>query len=698
MMRLALQSLVLGIAFTAAALPAKTVDRRPLFTQALNQLAYHIYTYATETEANDGTALTTQEQAMMRELYQIATKQSRAQYWRDQNQWSQNPEMDFRLSFRDEQGYFRLDDPGQPVRTAVTTNDPRGDVLVNTKLINDPANLISYLDAVQLLVHEIGHKIGQGKNQEAIDAFAAKLRKHLESHVRKIDLRPGVSLTFVSGALVDSDRLLPEFAGRGVAAFVETEKAVTDVSAEFAQYFRSQTRLSVVGNWAQDGMGRMTALSIRDVQVLDDAPGGKLRVRAMIDRQETLIDKGSGSSFLASQHTNGYRKTKDYHELDLTVRKDNGLPAGVVFRRRYPVNTDAQIKDLVLRDLPESRVEVTGRLDGLQAKSLRLMLEIGSDHIEIEGKLVEGSTDRYRFEWKWPDAIEQKSVRVRSFVVNQEQIVYAAEGREIDLSSRAREIDRMKLESVRVKTPFGYTRLNDKARVAPGEFTIRLVFNSKEPLKEIRLGWGRTYQLYDPSRYANNPPMNWDDRVAAPRYMHGDNPEAYRSDYEVVHYTADEFTQTRDGDRIIVDLPLKDELKSLRSYTRPTYTYHMGGAFGMNMNMTRETIVGDDIGERYITHLSATNESLQRLGIQTKFRYKIDRDAQLTEKQVREKEQKRFQDYWNSFDHGLLNDAGAAPKVKAKGSRKKSAEKTPWVFGTEPEPAPVSCGKVFGGG
>ena len=119
-----------------------------------------------------------------------------------------------KLRFSNQQQDFILKE-GEPPRTAKMS----GDIWFNLNIINAPGSKFSLLDAYQILYHEFGHLIleSEGKDQDAIDRVAAKMRKHLQSSVREIDVTPTVRLT---------THLLPQLLYNGMSVDFQPEPIV----------------------------------------------------------------------------------------------------------------------------------------------------------------------------------------------------------------------------------------------------------------------------------------------------------------------------------------------------------------------------------------------------------------------------------------------------------------------------------------
>lgn len=68
---------------------------------------------------------------------------------------------------------------GKPERSAKTNSDWATPIVFNKNILNNINSQIGLLDILQILVHELGHKLGDKKNQTAIDQLSAKLKSFL---------------------------------------------------------------------------------------------------------------------------------------------------------------------------------------------------------------------------------------------------------------------------------------------------------------------------------------------------------------------------------------------------------------------------------------------------------------------------------------------------------------------------------------
>lgn len=82
-------------------------------------------------------------------------------------------------TFSDNPQDFILKD-GKPERAAKTTQNWSDPIIFNRRMINSIEREPSFLDVISILFHEMGHKLGDKKNQDAIDSISAKMKDYLK--------------------------------------------------------------------------------------------------------------------------------------------------------------------------------------------------------------------------------------------------------------------------------------------------------------------------------------------------------------------------------------------------------------------------------------------------------------------------------------------------------------------------------------
>lgn len=94
------------------------------------------------------------------------------------------------LKFSSDAGEFRLN-PDEPERSAVTTERLADPILINLRLLNSASREPSYKSMLQLMIHELGHKIGPSKVQSVVDALAVKIMTFADPYLLSTELKGG---------------------------------------------------------------------------------------------------------------------------------------------------------------------------------------------------------------------------------------------------------------------------------------------------------------------------------------------------------------------------------------------------------------------------------------------------------------------------------------------------------------------------
>lgn len=101
-----------------------------------------------------------------------------------------------RLIFSNDQSLFKLSDD-QPIRTAVTSSNPEDPIYINLDVINSNKSHFNFVDVLQTLIHEYGHKTTP-KIQSVVDSVAAKIRNFVAGYETKIRTPSGEVLTSIT--------------------------------------------------------------------------------------------------------------------------------------------------------------------------------------------------------------------------------------------------------------------------------------------------------------------------------------------------------------------------------------------------------------------------------------------------------------------------------------------------------------------
>lgn len=151
-----------------SSLSAFALERTPYITEAGKEIAY--YFAFLKSDKDFVASLNPTEASQFSGIVQVT--QALASQGGPQFKFSNNPQ-DFILN------------PGEPERSAKTTEILSDPVFINLRKLNSPEETVTYLDVIQLLVHELGHKLGKNEVQTAVDSLAAKMIQRLSGYSRK---------------------------------------------------------------------------------------------------------------------------------------------------------------------------------------------------------------------------------------------------------------------------------------------------------------------------------------------------------------------------------------------------------------------------------------------------------------------------------------------------------------------------------
>lgn len=187
--------------------PTLIAERQALFVRAYKSLGFILYMAANDPSFYK--TLSEPERLMIQGIYSVAIETATLN-WLIENkvqkfgkfpnyvytytvtknrvmQFATNLEKPVGLQFSLDQNLFNLD-PALPIRTAVTETGMDKDIFVNLQIINKPDSKLDLPEAASLLIHEFGHKLGEKKNQVAIDSLGAKLENYLRSMINTTEV------------------------------------------------------------------------------------------------------------------------------------------------------------------------------------------------------------------------------------------------------------------------------------------------------------------------------------------------------------------------------------------------------------------------------------------------------------------------------------------------------------------------------
>lgn len=238
---------------TAHAQTAASVNREALFRRAFSSTAYVLSVASLQQSFID--SLSDDEGRMLVAVMRIS-QEARNNEWAKQNKIYRtaqgasayvfhgnyhqpderalliNYPVQAELRFSADQAKFKLRD-NEPARSAMTHDGLNEPIFINTEIINQPKLQLSFADAIQIMIHEFGHKIGpQKKNQVAIDSLAAKIKGFVDAHTVTSRLSNGSAqiVKFSESVYADwhEETLQGRYVGVNIPPTIERFRAITD--------------------------------------------------------------------------------------------------------------------------------------------------------------------------------------------------------------------------------------------------------------------------------------------------------------------------------------------------------------------------------------------------------------------------------------------------------------------------------------
>lgn len=504
----------------------------------------------------------------------------------------------FTIRFDRDPRRFRLAAHEAP-RTAVTTANPLDDVWINQWIIDSKKTDLGFLDAVQLLIHESGHKI-PGRDLAAMDALGSWLRTKLETRSHETKTASGLRLWSMAAGdrffLFQDDGAKIEDLGPSVEKTLTSERNLNraDTGAPLAS--REELRVTDA-QWIGNGSRERWQLRLEWLQQTADFSrwGGPLKDYATTRRTETLSlsRRKGGATFTVEK--------LERAAADAGLLRSLRLVPGTGAVRRFEAK-------MVLKEGGEIP---------------RLVLETGDARISVAGRATE--LDTYVYEWTPPESAAVEAVEARSLEFANGNKLWAPEGVRIEFPYVTK--TPIELRGVSLAAESGPARLGWGRFVEPGQHRLLLKFKSDSEITEIHLRQRSEIDLFeDPAKSAAPAdnrvrPVNIfdigapnpSDRISLP--LPDAKPLARWSRVETRRFDVSQFRQTRLGEFVVVEIPFTEAIRNevldgdLGVVTRRTGS----GFFNWTMNTPTarsQSRFGLDTGDREILQIDAVNARL----------------------------------------------------------------------------------------
>lgn len=497
-----------------------------------------------------------------------------------------------RLVFSSDQNLFKLD-PSQPIRTAVTSSDPKDPVFVNLKVINASANQFELENALQILVHEYGHKI-TGKNQAVVDSVATKLQGFLFKHITRTTSDRGDTLTALTlPNLVGGSQLTQLIDGRSeqektllmTALLFQNSKKVFDVSSAWASFIADyplfvSTQKEIV---ASSGM--------RIWEMTFSKSDGQ-QVHFNIDFSKDGVASPNGRMAGGEGHSQFARQGSQDFMAEVVLDRDSGSAKPILRQRLIPQpQLRARIGTVKKTGEDSYEVEVLVKTP-FDFRNVKLNIESSNEQYSVSAKKVSARHDKILFEVKLPQVAQETQLIIQSFSVDERALIFLDEGISLKAPAGRNSEGPLLLKKMQFADDAGIVELSNPRPLESSQARFVITVESPLDIQEIRLGFRETFSNLTPEAYFVNGQVVGE--------IPSQKIESLRSSYFLSHYDSSQFTQVRKGKFVEISIPIKD------------YTGDLGSPYSQR---GAETIVAVNEGARAITTVEVVDRGLRSLNL-----------------------------------------------------------------------------------
>ena len=557
------------------------------------------------------------------------------------------------LEYSDDSKKFQLV-PGQPERTAVTSSDPAEPIYIHRKLISRPDFQIEYSSAVALAVHEYGNKTGAVRDQNAIDAVAAKIQIFVEQNTRRFETPEGkLSFTVfkkppfedllqhsLTTATVGTLSRLWLTNNEGFYSFYETEKGIFDVS-EMATKDLKQTPPSGLTKdsaydwlkfyWYGGELPKMRPIS-----------GNTFEIEMNMEQFSTALPFGKASSpdpltyrpWLKPKKGTSVKKIS-HNRITWTLEIADGKISFRDARKSAKVFEDPTVQIEKISSVRDGQEHVliykfptTYKIKGfITAAELAPVLKLRHQGkvLDLWGKKVAGSTDHFEFRIpsplqngivevvgiegagaKDPDMTAMDVLRVKFLLPDSESISFS--GANTALAPSTRNIKPFAFKSLQLWDGSKWTSLKDTASQLAKGSHLRFIFDSTTPLRSLDLL----------QSYVNAMSI----LAEAPPFRDMNFSEMNEVSDRLIHIPEERLRQTLVGNKLIVDWLVDQDFnlkKTIKGQINPKTFVEMQKNFGGLLYNSQppgratQEVTTEVTGPRRINAIEAINGLLENV-------------------------------------------------------------------------------------
>lgn len=416
------------------------------------------------------------------------------------------------IMFSDDGDFFKLE-PDQPERAAVTSEIFKAPIWFNLRILNAPNLSLSYLEVLQILFHEMGHKIGAWKHQESIDSLGAKFIEFLRPFYHEAVFGDTMKVEILSLPFTVSP---VSFRAQWNLPILLQEKGLVnvhflDLSPLLGRFGRYTPDKQASGNINEESIARVTRMEI--IPFEQRGLNFRVRLRINYDSQLNLTDphialQPMGPWINGRQGMSPTLKKYTIVESpssseNVVVQIGRAKPESVpqylyLFSTQhsgYPDFTMIHRVSEVIQSEDKVRVEISNS-EGIE--ELHLSLESPEGDYFVSGKRINKNDQLSAYEFKVPSIIRSSSSQCTfsKVIVNGEGSVLLPKIYHVKVqkSSGLAPVDFSALEFFDGATWRAYT-VSEKVELPPGPVRFRLSLPPDHQEVQVRLKWIKGNEL-----------------------------------------------------------------------------------------------------------------------------------------------------------------------------------------------------------
>jgi hypothetical protein len=483
------------------------IDREGYFREAHSHLAFYLFSLSDHFIST----LSDDEQRMLNGLRRIAVDNIAGLEYLERIKLLWGNRYSFELEFSDNSEDFKLT-PQEPSRTAFTTEYENGDIYVNRQLINSQNLEFSYLDVIQILIHEFGHKV-RYKNQAAVDSLAAKIKRELEQYTLSYRLTDDTIIEglFIADNILYQDRELPidiarrshfelALTNKELVLFENKQGTITALQNEFYNHLKSYRGLHGLTHlqwtsYLDNHESTVSSIRLSSLEISPLSTDKKLIVKlsyAIFDN--TLFpyrDPKISIDRLNSEMDNKQEYLKQNKLTTQITFSPNDSKSDLSFKTNtlIPIDENNVISVLKSGYKNAKEFEVVIQTPNFKFQKLQLLLQTDKG---AEVKLIGRSNldDTTSFIYSIPKSINSESLYFDRLLVDEHKLVFTNEGYKLKRphfesnDSGLLILDR-NLDLVSID--------NNKVQI-----NVRLTIQSKSPLLSLNWKWKSVIEVINP--------------------------------------------------------------------------------------------------------------------------------------------------------------------------------------------------------